>query len=384
MQIHLMGWLICFLLWLAWADGPPSAAPTTTTLAFSVFGVEEVCNHCECPNPGWLGSQSVESCRDACALKSTHFQHASGNRYDGQPGDNNCACCTSSQITSGDSGWGVKVFRADTAGYRPFCELCRCTEEWDKDWLGTRSISECAQTCQDDGFSYFQHANGLKPDGSRGDNNCACCSRGLARSEPNWGVNVYELRELPAAADYWPFCELCRCTEEWDKNWLGSRSISECAQTCQDDGFSYFQHANGLKPDGSRGDNNCACCSRGLARSEPNWGVNVYELRELPAAADYRPFCELCRCTEEWDKNWLGTRSISECAQTCQDDGFSYFQHANGLKPDGSRGDNNCACCSRGLARSEPNWGVNVYELHELPLTTEAARHDKHGHKILP
>ena len=202
MQIHLMGWLICFLLWLAWADGPPSAAPTTTTLAFSVFGVEEVCSHCECPNPGWLGSQSVESCRDACALKSTHFQHASGNRYDGQPGDNNCACCTSLQIIPYDNGWGVKVLRADTAGYWPVCELCWCDKlKRTPKWLGVRSISECAQTCQDDGFSYFQHANGLKPDGSRGDNSCACCFSDLTVSGSGLGNNVYGLNELPLTTE---------------------------------------------------------------------------------------------------------------------------------------------------------------------------------------
>ena len=125
--------------------------------------------------------------------KSTVFQHASGTKSDGSSGDNNCACCTSLSWTAGDSGWGIKVFRAIVPGrvdYNSVCELCWCNT----DWLGARSISECAQTCHDQGYSFFQHANGFKPDGSRGDNNCGCCSVGDTNADPTWGVNVYSVQ----------------------------------------------------------------------------------------------------------------------------------------------------------------------------------------------
>ncbi|CAK9045697.1 unnamed protein product [Durusdinium trenchii] len=188
-----------WILWLipfARADGPATSSTSASTTSSAVSNVEMVCSTCECPNNEWLGSQSLQSCADSCALKSSRFQHASGTRFDNDPGDNNCACCTALSTTSGDSGWGINVYESQSSPpYSPVCELCWCNQNW----LGPRSISECATTCSGQGFSHFQHANGLKPDGTTGDYNCGCCSSSVTNSDPTWGVNVYSL-ELPTAA----------------------------------------------------------------------------------------------------------------------------------------------------------------------------------------
>ena len=123
----------------------------------------EVCSKCGCASQEWLGSQSLSSCAAACYLKSSHVQHSSGTRFDGDPGacpklkvsrwrtredersltyfnivyiidynsltmlsqwislcfrswmpkgDQNCGCCTSLSPSSGDAGWGINVYGA--------------------------------------------------------------------------------------------------------------------------------------------------------------------------------------------------------------------------------------------------------------------------------
>ena len=66
------------------ADFRRCLASTLSFLTLSL-GCDQVCSSCDCGGE-WLGSQSLESCAAACFLKSSHVQHASGTRFDGDPG----------------------------------------------------------------------------------------------------------------------------------------------------------------------------------------------------------------------------------------------------------------------------------------------------------
>ena len=193
-------WLFCSLLSRALGDGTTStsSAPNESgALRSTNITVELVCRNCGCAaQPSWEGPHSLDSCARTCELSGSYFQHASGTASGGK-GDNNCACCPQISTTPGDDGMGVDVYRRTdvVAHYWKECTLCWCNRLY---LIEYTSISGCAASCQ--GYPGFQHANGLKSDGTQGDFNCRCCTIDPT-PETMQGTNVYsfEVIESPAS-----------------------------------------------------------------------------------------------------------------------------------------------------------------------------------------
>ena len=238
-EVTMLRWApLCFYTGLA--DGPSRFASS----------IEALCSDCECAAVNSSVAAGPDSCAESCELKTNffHFRESSGQ----------CSCCIDPPASSSTGtmvGTSIYQWKGVLQGYSNICQLCKCGNEW----LGYHSFADCADTCSRQGFTRFQHANGRKPNGERGDFNCACCHTDSAPpSDPEWGVNVYDF----GAADLFPesrfssasisvVCSDCGCQVS-ETSWSGE-GVEACAEKCELKS-SFFQHRNDASGP-------CSCCT---------------------------------------------------------------------------------------------------------------------------
>ena len=81
--------LVLSAVQLVYGDGPSITTDSTTTSTTSTtnpsFTLSMVCSECDCPDDGWKGVMTLESCGDLCYSENAEFlKHASGTRWDTQ------------------------------------------------------------------------------------------------------------------------------------------------------------------------------------------------------------------------------------------------------------------------------------------------------------
>ena len=338
--------LICPVL----SDGPSRFADSS---------IELLCDDCGCFHMNFSVAAGPESCAESCELETNFFHFGESSSQ--------CACCVeppASVSTGSLVGTNIYQWKGVLQGYSTLCGQCKCSS----DWLGYHSFVDCADTCSRQGFTRFQHANGRKPNGERGDFNCACCHTDSAPSgDPEWGVNVYnfgaaDLEERFSNASISVICSDCGCpVNETSRSPFG-QEVETCAEICELK-TSFFQHRGAASSP-------CLCCTSPTLNTNQSHllGQNVYQWKGV--LQGYSNICELCRCSNDW----LGYHTFADCADTCSRQGFSHFQHANGRKPNGETGDYNCACCNTDSYASDPTWGVNVYAFQSaVPAAVSAS-----------